>query len=69
MVRKLKQEDIKRGAILPSEASPQLSTRLRIFGGWLSSLIRRSCTGGMWTISRDGKLVCESLGDDACQPD
>ena len=39
------------------------------FGGWVARLIKRSCSGGMWTISRDGKLMCESLGYDPCQPD
>jgi hypothetical protein len=42
--------------------------RLR-FGEWLARMIRRSCSNGMWTISRDGKLVCESLCCRLEQPD
>ena len=49
-MRKLKYEDIERGSNL----------RLRL-GEWLARMIRRSCSNVMWTISRDGKLVCESL--------
>jgi len=58
MMRKLKYEGIERGSNL----------RLR-FGGWLARIIRRSCSNGLWTISRDGKLVCESLCSRLGQPE
>jgi hypothetical protein len=57
-MRKLKYEQIGRG----------FNLRLR-FGEWLARIIRRSCSNGMWTISRDGKLVCESLCCRLEQPD
>lgn len=39
------------------------------FAGWLGRAIGRSCAGGMWTISPDGKLRCEALREHTCQPD
>ncbi len=68
-MRKLKHEDIERGVARTTQGSAQLSMSTWRFGGWLSRMIRRSCSGGMWTISRDGKLICESLGCDPCQPE
>ena len=58
MMGKLKHEDIERG----------LNLRLP-FGRWLARIIRRSCSNGMWTISRDGKLGCEPLSTELGQPD
>jgi len=65
-MQKLKYEDIERGTARTPQGGAPSNLRLR-FGGWLARMIRRSCTGGMWTISRDGKLNCESLGGDPCQ--
>jgi hypothetical protein len=39
------------------------------FTGWLGRVIGRSCAGGLWTISPDGKLRCEALRGDSCQAD
>jgi hypothetical protein len=52
---------------LESHAQSLLS--LWSFGEWFSRRARRNCADGLWTISRDGKLVCESLICDACQPE
>ena len=68
MMRKLKYEDIERGVARTSQGRAPSNLRL-LFGGWLSRMIRRSCTSGLWTISRDGKLVCESLRSKCGQPD
>jgi hypothetical protein len=69
MMRKLKHENIESSAARTPQGRAQLDLSTWRFSSWLSSMIRRNCTGGMWTISRDGKLVCESLACDACQPD
>jgi hypothetical protein len=68
MMRKLKYEDIGRGAARTSQGRGPANLRLQ-FGEWLARMIRRSCSNGMWTISRDGKLVCESLCSRLEQPD
>ena len=67
-MRKLKYEDIGRGAARTSQVRTPSNLRLR-FGGWLARMIRRSCSNGMWTISRDGKLVCETLCCKLGQPE
>jgi hypothetical protein len=69
MMRKLTSEDIERGAAHPSPGRALSDMSTWRFGGWLSRLIRRSCTGGMWTISRDGKLGCEPLYSELRNPD
>jgi len=33
---------------------------VRRLGAWLRRRLGRACTGGLWTLSRDGKLGCES---------
>jgi hypothetical protein len=33
--------------------------------GWLRRALRRGCAAGLWTLSPDGKLQCESLGPEA----
>jgi len=68
MMRKLKYENIGRDAARMSQSRAPSSLRLR-FGEWLSRMIRRSCTGGLWTLSRDGKLDCEPLCSKLGQPD
>ncbi len=68
-MRKPKQDDITRGAVRQSQGRPQASTSIWRFGEWLSRRIWRSCRAGMWTINRDGKLVCESLSCKCGQPD
>jgi len=66
-MRKLKYEDIERGVAHASQG--RAPSNLRLLGGWLLRMIRRSCTSGLWTISRDGKLGCEPLRSKHCQPD
>jgi hypothetical protein len=68
-MRKRKYEEIGQGAAGTSQGHAQSHTSTRRFGGWLSRMIWRSCTGGMWTMSRDGKLGCETLYSDPGQPD
>jgi len=68
MMRKLKYEDIERGAARIAQGRVSSNLRLR-FGSWLARIIRRSCSNGLWTISRDGKLVCETLCYKLGQPD
>ena len=68
-MRELEQGDIERGAAGVPQDLTQPNVSMWRFGGWLSRLIRRGCSNGMWTISRDGKLGCEPLICDACQPE
>ena len=68
-MRNLEHEDIERGITRWLEGHAQSLLSLWSFGEWFSRRVPRHCPEGLWTISRDGKLVCESLGDDACQPD
>jgi hypothetical protein len=69
MMRNLEHEGIERdvGHWLDNYAQSLLS--LWSIGEWFSRMIGRSCDAGMWTISRDGKLVCESLVCGSCQPE
>jgi hypothetical protein len=64
-----KPEDVERNATHWLEGQAQSLLSLWSFGEWFSRRARRSCGDGLWTISRDGKLVCESLICDACQPE
>jgi hypothetical protein len=65
MMREPKHDDITRGAVRQSQGGQRASTRTWRFGEWLSRMIRRSCSKGMLTISRDGKLACESLSPES----
>ena len=62
MMREPRQDDITRDAARQLQGSARADTRIWRFGEWLSRLIWRSCSKGMLTISRDGKLGCEALG-------
>jgi hypothetical protein len=42
------------------ERSSRRSPVLRL-AGWLRRRLTRDCAAGVWTLSRDGKLACESL--------
>jgi hypothetical protein len=59
-MQKLRYKDIGNSAAHTAQGRALLNLRLR-FSRLLARIIRRSCSNGMWTISRDGKLVCESL--------
>jgi hypothetical protein len=64
-----KGQDSERGATLTSQRGAQSRLSIGRFGGWISRLVRRSCAGGLWTISRDGKLMCDSFGCEPYQPE
>jgi hypothetical protein len=55
------------------EATPQdgfdRAGRVRRLGAWLRRRLGRACAAGLWTLSPDGKLACESWQADAEQCD
>ena len=68
-MRKLKHDEIKYGADLQAQGGAGSRNRLWRIGGWLGRAVGRSCAGGMWTISPDGKLRCETLRSEAEEAD
>jgi hypothetical protein len=57
----LKHDDIKSGADLEIQAGDGSRTRIWRIGEWLGRVVGRGCATGLWTLSPDGKLRCESL--------
>jgi hypothetical protein len=43
--------------------------RVRRLGAWLRRRLGRACRAGLWTLSPDGKLACESWQTGAEQCD
>jgi len=67
-MRKLQHDDIRYSVDLHTSAAAVADKRLQRFSRWLERAIGRGC-GGLWTLSPDGKLRCESLRDETCQTD
>jgi hypothetical protein len=60
-MRELKHDDIMPGADLQTQGGAHSEKTIRLFVLWLWRAIGRRCATGLWTLSPDGKLHCESL--------
>ena len=60
-MRKLKHDGIKYRADLQAQGGAGSRGRIWRLGGWLGRAVGRGCSSGLWTLSPDGKLRCESL--------
>jgi hypothetical protein len=68
-MRKQKHDDIKSGADLQAQNGAGSRSRIWRLGGWLGRAVGRGCASGLWTLSPDGKLRCESLRVDSGECD
>src|SRR5882724_3061701 len=64
---KLKHDDIEATVEATASAGPGRKRRVRWLGGWLWRALGRQCTAGLWTMTPDGKLNCESWRVEAGQ--
>jgi hypothetical protein len=63
-MRKLEHEEMRLSVGGRPQAAAAQENRVQRLGRWLVRAIGRSCQGGMWTLSPDGKLRCEALRDE-----
>ncbi|HEU5100546.1 MAG TPA: hypothetical protein VFU22_16065 [Roseiflexaceae bacterium] len=64
-MHKLQHDDMHNGADIHIASQNAVQRLAR----WFGRAIGRSCVGGLWTLSPDGKLRCEALRGQSCQTD
>ena len=66
---RLNRDDIKSRIEATLQDGAERAGRVRRLGAWLRRRLGRACAAGLWTLSLDGKLACESWQPEAEQCD
>jgi hypothetical protein len=66
---RLKHNDIEPRDEVTSQDRAERAGRMRRLGGWLRRRLGRERIAGLWTLSPDGKLDCESWPAEGGRPD
>jgi hypothetical protein len=66
---RLNDDDIEPRVEATSQDGFEIWSRVQRISSWLRRRLGRACAAGLWTLSPDGKLGCESWRTDAEQCD